>query len=61
MNQIILLNHASTVNNERSEEYFEWKKQYEDETGKPLNVRVGIDMGESGLSSAAFAAAMMPR
>lgn len=34
INQITLLRHASSVNYERSDEYSDWKKQFEDEDGK---------------------------
>lgn len=42
INQIQLLNHASTVNHERSDEYYEWKKQFEDEDGKPGKTNVKV-------------------
>jgi hypothetical protein len=60
MNQIILLNHASSVNNERSEEYFEWKKQFDDEDGQPRKaVKVGVELRETEMTSLVFARAMM--
>jgi len=42
INQIQLLNHASTVNHERSDEYYEWKKQFDDKDGSPSKTKVKV-------------------
>lgn len=42
INQIQLLRHASSVNHERSDEYMEWKKQFDDKDGQPAKSKTKV-------------------
>jgi hypothetical protein len=61
INQIQLLNHASTVNHERSDEYSDWKRQFKDEDGPKVKVRASKANDLSEMPSEAAFGMMMPR
>jgi hypothetical protein len=48
INQIQLLRHASSVNHERSDEYCEWKKQFDDKDGQPAKPKTKVKVKMAG-------------